>query len=47
MSGRSIRTGALGAGALDAFYLAVIGWATGIEHLAIVAVSNRNKVTPR
>ena len=34
MTGRSIRIGALGAGALAAFYIAVITWASGAEHLA-------------
>ena len=40
MTGRSIRIGALGAGALAAFYIAVIGWASGVDHLASQAAAD-------
>ena len=40
MTGRSIRIGALGAGALAAFYVAVIGWASGADHLATQAAAD-------
>ncbi len=40
MTGRSIRIGALGASALSAFYIAVIGWASGADHLATQAAAD-------
>ena len=40
MTERSIRIGTLGAGALAAFYIAVIGWASGADHLASQAAED-------
>ena len=40
MTGRSMRIGGAGAGALAIFYIAVIGWASGITHLATQAAAD-------
>jgi hypothetical protein len=34
VSGRSVRAGVLAAAGLGAFYAGVIGWASGVSHLA-------------